>query len=58
MFCETPDPTGIILVSLPDGMRTALKKGIVKVEGVLKLNHNDPKQFLHTIRNARVRDPD
>ena len=57
-FCETPDPTGIILVVLPDGMTTAIKKGIVKVEGVLKLNHTDPEQFLHTLRNARVRDPD
>ncbi|MCE9532503.1 MAG: DUF3299 domain-containing protein [Planctomycetes bacterium] len=57
-FCETPDPTGIVFVSLGKGKTTGLKKGIVKVEGTLKLNRDDPEQYLYTIQNATVGEPD
>jgi len=57
-FCETPDPTGIVFVSLADGATTPIKKGIVKIVGRFRLNRTDPEQFLHSIRNARISDPD
>ena len=57
-FCETPDPSGIVYVSLANGTSTGIKKGLVKIEGVLRLNHNDPEQFLHSIRDARIGEPD
>ena len=57
-FCETPEPAGIVFVVLPNGKTTPLKKRLVKVEGIIKLNRTDPEQYLHTIRNATVGEPD
>ena len=57
-FCEAPETAGILFVTLPEGMSVSIKKGLVKVEGVLRLNRNDPEQYLYTIRNARVGEPD
>jgi hypothetical protein len=57
-FCETPDPTGIIFVTLANGKTTPLKKGLVKVEGILKLNRTDPEQYLHVLRQGVVGEPD
>jgi Tfp pilus assembly protein PilF len=57
-FCETPEPAMIVFVTLPDGKTTPIKRGPVKVEGVLKLNRDDPEDFLYTIQKARVAEPD
>lgn len=57
-FCEIPDPTGIIFVSLADGKTTPLKKGLVKVEGILKLNRTDPEQFLQVLQKATIGEAD
>jgi Tfp pilus assembly protein PilF len=57
-FCETPDPTGIVFVSLADGKTSPLKRGLVKVEGVLKLNRSDPEQYLHALNEASIGEPD
>jgi len=57
-FCETPDPTGIIFVTLAKDKSTPLKKGIVKIAGTLKLNRTDPEQYIYTIRNAQIGEPD
>jgi Tfp pilus assembly protein PilF len=57
-FCETPEPAMIVFVTLPDGKTTPIKRGPVKVEGVLKLNRDDPEDFLYTIEKARVAEPD
>lgn len=57
-FCEAPETAGIIYVSLPEGKSVDVKKGLVKVEGVLRLNRNDPEQYLYSIRDARVAEPD
>jgi hypothetical protein len=53
-FCEVPEPTGIVLIELPEGKVTALKRSEIKVEGTLVLNATDPEQFLFTIRDAKV----
>jgi tetratricopeptide (TPR) repeat protein len=57
-FCETPETTGIVFVELPAGKSMTLKRSLVKVEGVLKLNDKDPEEFLYTIRDARVGEAD
>lgn len=53
-FCETPEPTGILLVELPEGQSTNFTRGRVKIEGKLKLNATDPENFLYTISKAKV----
>jgi hypothetical protein len=57
-FCETPEPAGIVYVETAGGKPIPLKRGRVKVEGTLKLNTNDPEDFLYTVTGASVRDPD
>lgn len=57
-FCETPEPGGILYVEVGGGKSVAVKRGRVKVEGVLKLNASDPEDFLYTLTGATVRDPD
>jgi hypothetical protein len=57
-FCETPEPAGIVYVDIAGGKSVPVKRGRVKVEGTLKLNTNDPEDFLYTVTDASVRDPD
>jgi hypothetical protein len=57
-FCETPEPAGIIYVEIAGGKAVPLKRGRIKVEGTLKLNSNDPEDFLYTLTGASVREPD
>jgi tetratricopeptide (TPR) repeat protein len=57
-FCEAPDTTGIFLVELPAGKAATLKRGLVKVEGRLALNRDDPEDFLYSLRDARFGEPD
>ena len=57
-FCETPEPAGIIYVEVAGGKSVPVKRGRVKVEGTLKLNSTDPEDFLYTLTEASVRDPD
>jgi len=56
-FCETPEPTSLVYVSLKEGA-TPIKKGLVKIEGTLKLNRDDPEQFLQTLKIATIGEPD
>lgn len=57
-FCETPPPTGLIFVELPAGKSLLIKHGMVKIEGKLKLNANDPEDFLFALKDARVGEVD
>ena len=57
-FCETPPPTGLFLVELPAGKTVAIRRGLVKVEGTLKLNASDPEDFLFTLKDGKVGDAD
>lgn len=57
-FCDTPDPTNIFRVQLPEGKVMTLERKVLKLEGVLKLNRTDPEDFLYTIRDAKLKDPD
>lgn len=53
-FCETPEPTGVVGVTLAAGKSVRPTRGLVKVEGVLALNRTDPEEFLYTLKDARV----
>lgn len=57
-FCETPDPTSLLFVNLAQGQSTPLKKGLVKVEGILRLNRTDPEQFIQVLGQATIGEPD
>jgi hypothetical protein len=57
-FCEAPGPTGLLLVELPPGKAVTLRRAIVRVEGKLVLNATDPEDFLFSIKDAKVSDPD
>jgi Tfp pilus assembly protein PilF len=53
-YCEMPEITGIVLVELPGDKTSIYTRGPVLVEGKLKLNRNDPENFLYTINKAKV----
>jgi tetratricopeptide (TPR) repeat protein len=53
-YCEMPDITGIVLVQMPEGKAKTYTRAQVKVVGQLKLNSNDPENFLYTITQAKV----
>ncbi|HMF12055.1 MAG TPA: hypothetical protein VKE94_07100 [Gemmataceae bacterium] len=55
-FCEMPDITGIVLVELSAGKTKPYTRNAIKVTGKLKLNENDPENFLYTISDATVVD--
>ncbi len=57
-FCETPETTAIVFVEMLGGKVTTLKRGVVKVEGKLKLNRTDPEGYLYTLEDAKVSEPD
>jgi hypothetical protein len=57
-YCEMPDVTGIVLVELPPGKTATYTRGLVKVQGKLKLNASDPENFLYTISKSRVKEAD
>jgi hypothetical protein len=57
-FCETPPLTGMVFVELPSGTSLTIKRGLVKIEGKLKLNSTDPEDFLFSLKDARVGEAD
>jgi hypothetical protein len=57
-YCEMPEITSIVLVELPAGQTMTFTRGLVHVEGTLKLNATDPENFLYTIGKAKVREAD
>jgi len=54
-YCEMPEITGIVLVELPGDKTANYTRGPVQVDGQLKLNRNDPENFLYTISKAKVK---
>jgi hypothetical protein len=53
-YCEMPDTSGVIHVTLPAGQSTPLRRGLVRVVGRLVLNRTDAEDFLYALRDARV----
>jgi len=57
-YCEMPEVTGIVYVELPAGRTMPYRRGLVRITGRLRLNTNDPEDFLYALRQARVTDVD
>jgi len=57
-FCEAPPPTGLVCVELPAGQTATIRRGLVKIEGKLKLNATDPEDFLFSLAGAKITEPD
>jgi hypothetical protein len=57
-YCEMPDLTGIVVVTVPAGKTTKFTRNVIKVTGVLKLNGTDPEDFLFSVSEATVGVPD
>ncbi len=53
-YCQTPEPTGIVLVELTAGKQSAIHSSMVKVTGKLTLNRDDPEDFLYIVTDAEV----
>ena len=53
-YCEMPDLTAIIHVSLPTGETTRYQRGLQRVTGRLSLNRDEPEDFLFGLRDARI----
>lgn len=53
-FCELPDPTGMVYVELSAGKTADAVKTPVKVTGILKLNRDDPENYLYSLVEAKV----
>jgi tetratricopeptide (TPR) repeat protein len=57
-YCEMPEIVSIVLVELPADKTLTYRRGLVKVQGKLVLNSTDPENFLYTIDQAKVSEPD
>jgi hypothetical protein len=53
-YCEMPEMTGIVLVELPDRKTFAYTRKALRITGTLKLNSDDPENFLYILREAKV----
>jgi len=57
-FCEVPEPSSVIYVELAGGRSILLPRGLMQIEGTLKLNPRDPEDFLYSVTGATIRKPD
>jgi hypothetical protein len=53
-YCEMPEMTAMVLVDMPEGKSFTYSRGKLKVKGKLKLNGNDPENFLYIVKDAKV----
>jgi tetratricopeptide (TPR) repeat protein len=53
-YCEMPSLNGMVLVELPEGKSIRLTRDPLKITGRLKLNSNDPENFLFSLVDATV----
>ena len=52
-FCELPDATSMMMVELKDGAEVT--RNAIRVEGVFKLNRDDPEAYLFRLTDAKVK---
>lgn len=53
-YCQPASPTGIVYVELGKGRREPLRFEPVRVTGSLRLNHDNPEDFLFGLDDASV----
>lgn len=54
--CQVSDPTGLVLVVLKDGRRASAAYGRLTVQGTLRLNRDDPDDFLYIVTDSEIID--
>jgi Tfp pilus assembly protein PilF len=54
-YCEMPEMTAMTLIELPEDKTFAFTRQQLKVTGKLKLNSNDPENFLYTLKDVKVK---
>lgn len=57
-YCEMPEFSQLIYVTLPAGKQASYTRAAVRVTGRLALNRDDPEEFLYTLRDAKVAEID
>ncbi len=57
-YCEMPQITGIVFASMQNDKTIQFTRNVIKVTGNLKLNITDPEDFLFTLTNVKVGQPD
>lgn len=57
-FCESPDVTAMVFAELPEDKTVELKQGLVKIQGQLVLNDDDPEDFLFSLDKVVIGQPD
>lgn len=57
-YCEMPEVTGLVFVELPRDKTVRFARALVRIQGKLTLNTSDPENFLYTVSQARVTEPD
>jgi tetratricopeptide (TPR) repeat protein len=57
-FCENPDPTAIVNVELAAGLKATPRRALAKLTGTLRLNRDNPEDYLLRIENAKLADPE
>ncbi|MCS7159017.1 MAG: tetratricopeptide repeat protein [Gemmatales bacterium] len=57
-YCEMPPTQGIVFVELADQKAIPWQPGLLKIVGRLRLNDQDPEDFLFHIRQAQASQPD
>jgi hypothetical protein len=53
-YCEMPASTGLVYVELPGGRTAPFSRNMITITGRLRLNANDPEDFLYTLQESRV----
>ena len=53
-FCESPEPNGLLQVELAGGKKASRQRGPIRVSGTLKLNRDDPEDYLFRLADASV----
>lgn len=53
-YCLTPPPTGIVVVELAEQRRVPLHYERVQIAGLLRLNRDDPEDFLYILTQAEL----
>jgi hypothetical protein len=57
-FCESPDPTAIVSVELAAGTKATATRRLMKITGTLRLNRDNPEDYLFRITDAKLSDPE
>lgn len=56
-YCTAPDLTGLVFITMKENSTARFTRDVIQVTGKLKLNSNDPDEFMFSIVEASVNQP-